>query len=225
MKGKPAKDITGQRFNRLIVLGREGNTAAGNAPWLCGCDCGNLTRVTGSALKNNYTKSCGCLMPERQRIVNTTHGMTKKRIYKLWIAMKARCLNPNNKDFEYYSKKGICERWHRFENFYEDMGQAYEEHVKIHGPNNTTIDRKDNDKGYSLDNCRWVTKDIQAVNKKKTAFYELDGERLTTKQISNRFNISNQNLQIYLKRGYSLLQAIERAKKAFHGANQYTLPR
>ena len=62
--GRPAIDLTGQRFGRLVVLQRVGNTNDGHAKWLCQCDCGNTTEVASNVLKKGNTKSCGCLNKE-----------------------------------------------------------------------------------------------------------------------------------------------------------------
>jgi len=87
------------------------------------------------------------------------HGMSRAPIYRVWAAMITRCSDPKYKKYKYYGGRGItvCDRWLRFENFYEDMGER---------PSGLQIDRIDNDKGYSPDNCRWVTaKENNSVNK------------------------------------------------------------
>src|SRR3990167_5757975 len=77
--------------------------------------------------------------------------------YEAWLSMWKRCTKPKRKDYKYYGGKGIkvCERWNKFINFLEDMG---ERPSKIH-----SIDRKDSDKDYEPSNCRWATKEEQAI--------------------------------------------------------------
>lgn len=121
------------------------------------CECGVEKEIAVHSVKSGKTKSCGCLRITKAR----THGMSKIPEYSIWIMMKARCHNKNNKDYKDYGEKGIfvCDRWRdSFENFIEDMGVR--ENRKL------SLDRINNGKGYSPDNCRWATYSEQACNKK-----------------------------------------------------------
>lgn len=84
--------------------------------------------------------------------------MEGSSIYKLWAGMIQRCYNPNTNRFKNYGGRGIevCERWRDFRNFYNDMGLK---------PKGMSLDRIDNNKGYSPENCRWSSHTIQARNK------------------------------------------------------------
>lgn len=89
------------------------------------------------------------------------HGLSNSSEFNTWDTMKARCYNPNATGYERYGAKGIkiCDRWlESFKNFYEDMGPKPD--------TNYSLDRLDNSKGYSKENCRWVTSKIQARNRK-----------------------------------------------------------
>lgn len=68
-----AKDLSGQRFGSLIVLGDSGERRNRFVVWECQCDCGNKTLVVGTSLTRGHTKSCGCLRKERQQPVDLTN--------------------------------------------------------------------------------------------------------------------------------------------------------
>jgi len=97
---------------------------------------------------------------------NTTHGLTGTIEYHIWEGIKGRCLNANNKDYYNYGERGIkvCLTWQdSFEVFLKDMGLRPS---KLH-----SIDRIDNAKGYSKDNCKWATKKEQSRNKRSNITY------------------------------------------------------
>ncbi len=87
------------------------------------------------------------------------HGLTKTPAYRTWAAMKNRTTNPKSQDWRYYGGRGItlCKRWHKFKNFLEDMGER---------PPHLTLDRVNNNRGYSPSNCRWATKREQRLNQR-----------------------------------------------------------
>ena len=80
--------------------------------------------------------------------------------YHSWCLMRQRCQNPNNQDFKNYAGRGIkiCKRWQFFQNFFIDMGKKPAPRY--------SLDRKDNNKGYSKANCRWATPKQQANNRR-----------------------------------------------------------
>lgn len=121
--------------------------------WNCKCECGKECIISGSRLRNSTTKSCGC-------IVKKQNGLSTTGSYKSWDAMMQRCYDKKVAHYERYGGKGIvvCERWHKFLNFFEDMGSR---------PENYTLDRIDPFGNYELNNCRWATYKQQAINKQK----------------------------------------------------------
>lgn len=169
------KDLTGQRFGRLVVLERAGSSAK-KARWLCLCDCGKKALVLGVNLCSGHTNSCGCLSAQLSGDRIKTHGMRQSRLYGVWGGMKSRCLNPNINHYHRYGGRGItiCDEWlHDFQKFYEwSIANGYDENAPR---GQCTIDRIDNDKGYSPDNCRWVDMKTQRHNRSDSRSKQYEG--------------------------------------------------
>ena len=164
-----AKTITpGNRFGRWTALEetkfRDYPSRARMPFQSCRCDCGTIQFVAHSKLRNGHSRSCGCLQAEVTTNRSLKHGHKRRsaetKSYRAWNNMLNRCTNPNVKSFPDYGGRGItiCERWLKFENFLEDMGPS---------PEGLSIDRLDNDIGYSKENCAWRTSLDQARNRRK----------------------------------------------------------
>lgn len=188
------KDLTGQKFGILTVIGYSHKSKHGHSYWRTICDCSNEKIVQGYYLKRMDTPSCGCLNAIGS---NHRHGMYKTRIYKTWLSMKDRCCNKNNKNYKYYGGRGInvCSRWHSFTNFYDDMGDR---------PENMSIERMDNDGNYETGNCKWATAAEQGANKRNNRILQFNGITLNTSQWARKIGMTPGVIYERLKRGWSV---------------------
>lgn len=191
------KDLTGQRFGRLVVVSENGRDKIQNVLWLCRCDCGNMVTIRGSMLRAGRSKSCGCFRKDLQSEINTTHGLRNTRLHRIWSEMKTRCYNKKNKSYEMYGGRGIivCEEWlHNFQAFYDwAMANGYRDDL--------TIDRINNDKGYSPDNCRWITQKEQQNNRRNNRTITHNGETHTISEWAEIYEINPHTLRDRIESG------------------------
>jgi hypothetical protein len=126
--------------------------------------CGNEFKASTSNISTGNTKSCGCYQKRRASETHKTHGLGYTKLYRVWTDIKNRTLNPKNNYYFDYGGRGItiCDEWKNdFVPFYNwAMLNGYEENKGL------SIDRIDNDRGYSPSNCRWTTQNIQARNQR-----------------------------------------------------------
>lgn len=201
--------LIGNRYGKLIVIDFS-HTENGYSYWKCKCDCGNVKIIRGTYLtqKRRAVKSCGCLIKEKApdnlpKHKCITHNMTGTKFYGVWNSMVMRCHNPESLSYKRYGAKGInvCNRWRKFENFYCDMFPSYKEGL--------TIDRIDNSKGYSPENCRWVDMKVQCNNKTSNHTIIYENKEYTLSQASEKFSISYHTLKRRIYNGWSVKKAIE----------------
>lgn len=204
-KGQNMRDLTGQRFGRLTVIERAKNGKPGIVNWLCKCDCGNYKEVNAYSLHAGLTQSCGCYRNERTSVSNSTHGMSKTRIYGIWASMKARCYKPSTDGYENYGGRGIaiCDEW-------LNNPEAFIEWALTHGyKDDLSIDRIDCNGNYEPSNCRWVNWYEQGANKRNNVLVTYKGETHIIAEWSRKTGIkaSTINARIFLY-GWSVEDAL-----------------
>ncbi len=168
----------------------------------CGCDSKTQKVVQLGCLRSGNTKSCGCHQKNSVKSANTKHGLSKTPLYQKWKAMVRRCTNPKADRYSDYGGRGIgvSERWRSFENFLSDMGASYSPGL--------TLDRKDNDKGYSLDNCRWATKMEQERNKRTNFNVTHNNKTQCLTAWCEELNLKYGSVQSRIKKGKTPTQAL-----------------
>lgn len=198
-------DISGQKFGHLTVIQRGENSKSGHVRWICMCDCGNTKTILASAmdLKSGKTTSCGCV----HKSIITKHGHSKERLYQIWHGMIKRCENKHNAIFQRYGAKGIdvCEEWHDY--------MIFRDWALCNGYNDElTIDRKDNNKGYNPENCRWATNKQQSNNRTNNIHIIIDGETHTISEWSDISGVCKSTIAQRAKRGVTGKDVISKVR-------------
>lgn len=219
--GKGVRNLIGQRFGKLVVLGFWGRTRY--TYWKAVCDCGNETKASSVDLTQGHTKSCGCLRIETTQKSTWVHGCASKgsRVpeYKTWTNVKNRIQNPNNQQFHLYGGRGIkiCEGFLYFPNFIAVLGRKPS--IK-HG-----VDRIDNDANYSCGECedcrehgwvmnvRWATNREQANNRRSNWRITINGETFTATQWAQRNGLSPSAVLSRLNKGWNPVEAVTMSAK------------
>lgn len=190
-----AKDITGQRFGRLVAIQpTQERDNKGYTLWRCKCDCGNEI-ISSLRYLGHGTSSCGCYAKEQTKRRNTKHGKCHTRLYRIHKGMMERCFKPNTHEYENYGGRGIsvCEEWRNFDSFYEwAVSNGYN--------SNLTLDRIDSNGDYEPRNCRWTTMKKQQRNRRNNVFITYNGE---THCLSEWAEIAGIRYGTFLKRIYA----------------------
>ena len=200
-------DMIGRKFGRLTVIERAEDhilpCGQHQRMWKCSCDCGNTTTVSGHALRSGTTQSCGCYKMDVLMDRNIKYRHQNRRLFKIWYAMVHRCTDPTAPHFDRYGGRGIgvCDEWMDFDAF-ADWSLTHEY------ADNLTIDRIDNDAGYSPDNCRWASRKTQANNRGTCRAIGLNGTAKTIMQWSEETGIAYGTLYGRLAKGWRVEDAL-----------------
>ncbi len=202
--------LHGEQIGACIFINEERgiarhNTTIRRAKFRCYCGKEFITRIT--SVKTGTTKSCGCYNIFKRHTCNVTHGATiggkYRSEYGTWLAMKDRCIRPSCKSYHHYGGRGItvCDRWKKsFQKFIDDMGMRPS---KKH-----SLERINNNKGYSPANCKWATRTEQNRNLRKNVHLEYNGEKLVLSAWAERMSVPREVLRTRFRWGNRTLEQI-----------------
>ena len=162
------------------------------------CECGTEKEIILSNLPK--THSCGCIRG----------GHPHSKLKGVWESAKQRCNNPNHKFYNRYGGRGIefSQSWSDYVVFKEwAESNGYQEGVGL------TLDRIDNNLGYSPDNCRWVDMKTQIRNRRNTFHVDFKGEKVTLGFLSDQYGINIRTLKSRYQRGIRGMELVEEVKK------------
>lgn len=163
--------------------------------------CGTVKRV--KAYKIGTARFCS---RKCQGAPSVKHGEARngKRTpeYSIWQAMIDRCQSPGNPFYADYAGRGItvCDAWRSYENFIHDMGRRPSADL--------SLERLDNDRGYSPDNCAWRTRTQQQRNKRDNAYLTINGETRLRIEWAELMGINHETLRYRLRAGWSPERAV-----------------
>lgn len=186
--------LIGKIFTRLTVISSYPKKENGQTQWVCKCSCGKELVVTTSDLNSNGVQSCGCLNRENVIKRNTIHGYSKRNhkhpLYDTWAGMNARCSNKNHIAYKYYGQRGIsvCDEWKK-------TPVKFIKWAKANGwKKGLTIDRKNNEKNYSPENCKISNMHEQLQNTRRTKQIEFNKKTLSLTDWSKQTKINRNTL-------------------------------
>lgn len=207
------RDITGMKFGLLTVLGL-GEKSSRQHRWVCRCECGFYTVTLGFALRQGGAKSCGCVAAAKakarwlsdgseelrrrlsENAANVSHRLSKHPMYRVWVDMRGRCYKPKNKFYKDYGGRGIkvCDKWHSFQNFFDDMINGWEKGLQI--------GRIDNDGNYEPGNCRWESPTQQQRNKRNTAYIDTPDGVMKLADVADKYELTAGCIRYRIKAGW-----------------------
>lgn len=155
-------DYSGRQLGGLLVLRRSEQNLGGKPAWVCKCTCGRTTVISSSALRQGQ-KSCGCQAGVRSctYVPSILKHTNQNPLYRRWRGILYRCGSMSATGYSRYGARGIdvCPQW-------KDSYEAFAQWALQSGYSpDLEIDRIDNEKGYSPENCRWVSHKVNSRNR------------------------------------------------------------
>lgn len=202
-------DLTNKRFGRLFVVERADNVNNSTA-WVCRCDCGKTKVIQGTLLKKGLARSCGCLRKEIARERATRHSLCGTKLYTTYHNMKKRCYNSRCDHYKWYGEEGkhICDEWLGEKGFDEFSKWALANGYS----DNLTIDRIDNNKGYSPDNCRWISAKQNNRNRRSNHNITIKGVTKTISEWCEYLNVPEARVRSRIALGWDEERALTTKK-------------
>lgn len=212
--GLQRRDVTGQRFGRLVAIRSDRRDRHHNRVWLCRCDCGAEIETPVGRLVTGNTQSCGCLRADVMAPHGDTAGGRKSPEHTAWAHMRDRCSNARHPQFKDYGGRGIavCDRWGDYRNFLADMGRRPSA--------KHSLDRIDVNGNYEPNNCRWTTKDVQQHNQRAKSNTGHRGVSWNTRDAAFVWSVSRrgQALRGRCKTLPEAVAALDAARAQLYGA-------
>jgi len=175
-------DLSGQKIGFLTFV-----TSIGRGKWLAKCDCGNRWAGDHYSVRSGRVKSCGCY----NKTSHQTHGNSRHPLYGIWAGMMKRCYSRTCRAYRNYGGRGIVviSRWHDFKNFVADVYPR---------PVDSSLDRVDNNGPYSLENCRWASREQQSNNTRANRVLRFNGESKTVSEWARAIGVKRSTLNARL---------------------------
>jgi hypothetical protein len=208
------EDLTAKRYNRWTVLGFSHTDKHRTQFWNCICECGKQKVVNAAHIKTGRSRSCGCLQKETISKLKK-HGQYGTKLYGVWAGMKQRCQNPKAHEYENYGGRGItvCTNWQTAKPFLDwALANGYREGLQL--------DRINTDKGYSPENCRFVTPAENECNRKNNVFLTVGNETKTISEWSRIVGCKKDLIYSRIKLGWDAKKAIFKPAGANEGVKK-----
>lgn len=196
---RKTKVRSGMIFGDYLVIGFSHKTERNLNYWFCRCKCGNLKCIAATQLTRKERPARQCSSCSR-----STHGKSHTRVHKIWEGMIARCNKEDHKSYSRYGARGIsvCQRWMKFENFLEDMGEP--------PTSKHTLERIDNDKNYEKENCEWKTMTEQNRNKSTNHKLTYKGQTMCISEWAEKTGIHKETIRHRILAGWDVENILTR---------------